>query len=113
MKRCPLCSKEILDGAKCKYCGYTLEGTSVEEKIKTIKIQNTLANPIRKSWLTTLLLCIFFGLLGVHRFYTGNRRIAIAQLLTTGGLGLWVLIDIILILTGSYRDGLGNKLVRK
>jgi len=114
MKRCPFCSKEILDGnTKCKHCGYTLEDISVEDKIKTIKTQNLLANQIRKDRFTTLMLCLFLGLLGVHRYYTGNKRIATAQLLTTGGLGVWVIIDLVLIITGSYRDGAGNALVHK
>lgn len=114
MKRCSRCSKEMLDGeTKCKHCGFTLEELSTEDKIKTIKIQSVLATRPRKNWLTTLLLCIFFGLLGVHRFYTGNKRIAIAQLLTTGGLGVWVLVDLVLIITDSYRDGAGNSLIHK
>jgi TM2 domain-containing membrane protein YozV len=104
----------MLDGdVKCKHCGYTLEETTVEDRLKTIKMQHALANQVRRSWRTTLLLCIFFGLLGVHRFYTGNRRIAMGQLLTTGGLGVWVLIDLVLILTGDYRDGAGNSLLHK
>lgn len=114
MKRCPRCSKEILDGfTKCNHCGFTLEAISTEDKIKTIKVQALLANQIRKKWRTTLLLCVFFGFVGAHRFYTNNKRIAVAQLLTTGGLGIWILIDLVLILTDSYRDGAGNSLVHK
>ena len=90
-----------------------METISVEDKIKTIKVQNILASQAKKNWETTLLLCIFLGLFGAHRFYTGNKRVAIAQLLTTGGLGLWVLIDLVLIITDSYRDGVGNRLVHK
>lgn len=66
-----------------------------------------------KDWLTTLLLAIFLGGLGVHRFYTGHTGIGIAQLLTLGGCGIWALIDIIKIATSSYRDSNGNPLVKK
>src|SRR6266550_2538430 len=66
-----------------------------------------------KDWLTTLLLCIFLGWLGVHRFYTGHTVIGIIQLLTAGGCGIWVLIDFIMILTDSYRDSNGLPLVRR
>ena len=64
-------------------------------------------------WMTTLLLCIFLGWLGIHRFYTGHTVIGIIQLLTAGGCGIWVLIDFIMILTDSYRDSNGLPLVRR
>ena len=64
-------------------------------------------------WLTVLLLCFFLGGLGVHSFYTKKTGVGIAQLLTLGGCGIWVLIDFIMILTGSFRDGNGNPLYKK
>ncbi len=66
-----------------------------------------------KDWLTTLLLAIFLGGFGVHRFYTGHIGIGIAQLLTLGGCGIWSLIDIIMIATGSFKDAEGNALIRR
>lgn len=64
-----------------------------------------------KNWLTTLLLCIFLGYWGIHRFYTGHIAIGVVQLLTLGGCGIWYLVDIILIATGSFKDAQGNPLV--
>lgn len=66
----------------------------------------------QKNWLVTLLLCIFLGYLGIHRFYTGHILIGVIQLLTGGGFGIWVLIDLILIATGQYRDANGQPLSR-
>ena len=66
----------------------------------------------QKDWLTTLLLCLFLGWLGVHRFYTGHTVIGVIQLLTLGGCGIWVLVDFIMILTNSYRDSNGIPLFR-
>lgn len=65
-----------------------------------------------KDWLTALLLAIFLGEFGVQSFYTGKIVIGILQLVTLGGCGIWTIIDIILIATGSYRDAQGRPLVR-
>ena len=61
-----------------------------------------------KDWLTTLLLCIFLGGLGVHRFYAGKIGTRILQLITVGGCGIWTLVDLIMIITGSFKDKDGN-----
>lgn len=66
-----------------------------------------------KDWLTTLLLAIFLGALGADRFYTGSIGLGIAKLLTCGGCGIWQLVDIITIVTGSFKDSNGNTLVKK
>lgn len=65
-----------------------------------------------KSFSVTLLLAIFLGPLGIHRFYTGHTGIGIIQLLTGGGCGVWYVIDIVMIITGSYTDAQGNPLTR-
>lgn len=65
-----------------------------------------------KDWLTTLLLCIFLGTIGIHRFYTGHTAIGIIQIVTLGGCGIWTLVDLIMIAMGTFKDGDGNLLVR-
>ena len=57
-----------------------------------------------KSWLAALLLSIFLGGLGVHRFFVGKIGTGILQLVTFGGLGIWTLIDIIMIATKQFKD---------
>lgn len=71
------------------------------------------ASPEGKDWLVTLLLAIFVGQFGVDRFYTGHTMLGVIKLVTCGGLGVWWLIDIILIAVGSYKDSVGNPLVKK
>ena len=65
-----------------------------------------------KDWLVTLLLSIFLGTLGVDRFYLGQTGLGILKLLTCGGAGVWVLIDIILVATDKMRDDRGLPLKR-
>ena len=57
-----------------------------------------------KNFVATLLLCVLLGGLGVHRFYVGKIGTGILQLITMGGLGIWALIDLIMIAVGKFTD---------
>ncbi len=48
--------------------------------------------------------------MGVHRFYVGKIWTGILVLLTIGGLGIWTLIDIIVITTQNFKDSDGLKI---
>ena len=65
-----------------------------------------------KSWGTTLFLACTLGFLGAHRYYVGKIGSAIIQTLTAGGFIIWLLIDVISILSGSFSDSLGRPLNR-
>jgi len=89
---CNSCGNSTLPNAEiCPTCGVRL-------------------NNLSKSWIATLLFAIFFGYLGIHRFYTGHILIGILQLCTAGGCGIWYIIDIILIVSDVFKDSKGNKL---
>lgn len=97
-KFCQNCGVETNPQAEiCTKCGVRLTGSAGEGK----------------DWLITLLLAIFVGWLGVHRFYTGHIAFGLIQFFTLGVCGIWTLIDIILIAVGSYKDKDGNPLVKK
>ena len=64
----------------------------------------TKAQRTKKEFLPTFLLCFFFGSLGVHRFYVGKKGTGVLMIITIGGLGLWVVADLIMILVGAFRD---------
>ena len=69
-------------------------------------------NPISpKSRLAAALLCGLIGVLGVHRFYVGKIGTGILMLITLGGLGIWQLIDFIVIVVGSFKDKQGRVLM--
>jgi len=65
-----------------------------------------------KSRLVALLLCFIVGVFGVHRFYVGKTGTGIAQILTLGGLGIWALVDLIMIVVGSFTDKEGRLVFR-
>lgn len=60
-----------------------------------------------KSFITTWLLSLFLGLFGIDRFYLGKVGTGIVKLLTFGGIGIWALIDLVIILAGGMRDKRG------
>jgi TM2 domain-containing membrane protein YozV len=62
-----------------------------------------------RSRLVALLLCVFLGCFGAHRFYVGKTGTGVLMVLALGGLGIWMLVDLILIATGSLRDGDGRR----
>ena len=64
-------------------------------------------NVSEKSFVATLILCLLLGGLGVHRFYVGKVGTGILMLLTLGGLGIWSLIDVIVIAMQKFKDGDG------
>lgn len=63
-----------------------------------------------KSFLTTWLLSLLVGILGVDRFYLGKVGTGVLKLVTLGGFGIWALIDLILILTNKMKDKQGRPL---
>ena len=63
-----------------------------------------------KSKTTALRLSIVLGSLGVDRFYVGKIGTGILKLITFGGFGIWWLVDLIMIASGSFKDKQGNPL---
>jgi len=94
---CPECLVEVRQKNYCKNCIAQIAAPDIGGK----------------SWLVALLLSVFVGELGVDRFYLGRIVTGILKLLTFGGLGIWWLIDVILIACNALTDAKGNRLVKR
>lgn len=57
-----------------------------------------------KSQIVALLLCIFLGLFGAHRFYVGKAGTGLLYLFTGGLLGIGWIVDIFVIAAGCFTD---------
>lgn len=101
---CANCGAEINDNAVvCVKCGCAVNDSFYTEKVLDPKVSD-------KDWLITAILCLFFGYLGAHRFYVGKMGTAILMLLTCGGLGIWILIDFLTIISERFTDADGKVL---
>ena len=63
-----------------------------------------------KRILPAAVLCLLFGVFGAHRFYVGKVGTGFLQLITIGGLGIWWLIDLVMIIAGAFRDSDDQKI---
>ena len=96
----------------CHACGGTIDAMAIVcPKCGVMQPSpGVAAGESEKRILPAVLLCVCLGPFGAHRFYVGKTGTAVLQLLTLGGLGIWALIDFILIVVGSFKDGEGNRI---
>jgi TM2 domain-containing membrane protein YozV len=66
---------------------------------KRHKGNNSNSKVRRVNWVVCLVMSVVFGALGVDRFIMGKVGTGILKLITFGGLGIWWLVDVILIAT--------------
>ena len=112
---CPNCGKENPDDSYyCRDCGFALKagapaaGPGINQGSKRKVEASTYS--FRSKWLT-FFLCLVFGWIGIHRFYTGKIGTGILYALTFGGLGFGWFMDLFSILCGAFRDKSGYPLM--
>lgn len=110
-KFCKHCGGKIpADAILCTLCGRQVEQLNGSQSQPQIVINNTNDNintntninggaygRVRNKWVA-LVLCIFFGVIGGHKFYEGKVGMGILYIFTLGLFGIGVLVDFISIL---------------
>jgi len=96
----------------CHACGGVIDAAAIVcPRCGVIQSNLSAVLGSEKRILPAFLLCAMFGMFGAHRFYVGKIGTGILQLVTLGGLGIWWLVDIIMIIVGAFTDKDGEKLV--
>ena len=109
-KFCKHCGGKIpIDAVLCTICGRQVEelaGAQTQQAQPQIVISNVNTNTntaggpggrAKNKWVS-LLLCVFMGFLGAHKFYEGKGGMGILYIFTCGLFGIGVLIDFISLL---------------
>ena len=108
-KFCKFCGEKIpVDAVICTKCGRQVEEIkkSGNEQIVINNSSTAVSNSsavasgygkMRNKWIA-LLLCIFLGVFGAHKFYEGKVGMGILYLFTFGLAGIGVIVDFIILL---------------
>lgn len=101
---CHSCDAEISAIAReCPHCG----AIQFDARSASVAMRDV---PSERRGLTAGLLCLIVGVFGAHRFYVGKHGTGLLMLLTIGGLGIWWLADLIMLITGQFRDDEGRRI---
>lgn len=105
LQHCPSCGTTLKDDNQfCQKCGAKVKG-------KAPLNHEYAADISKKSGTQALILCIFFGILGFHRFYVRRFFTGLLNLITGGFLGIWTIVDLIRINNNKFTDKKGNYLI--
>lgn len=119
--KCPMCGAPMKKNI-CEYCGYeeiqdsnssTSQASQPPLQPQVIITQQIVSPPeatstvSKKSKSVALLLCIFLGILGAHRFYVGKVGSGFLYLVTGGLCGFGWIIDFFMIIFGTFKDQFG------
>lgn len=125
-KVCPVCQQPaVLDAKTCMRCGHRYRTEFTSRPPDPTQMYSAPPGPMPvpsqdNTWLVVaILLGIFLGMFGAHRFYLGHTNTAVAMLVLTLfgiltsclvvgyfvllGVSIWAIVDVICIATGSLR----------
>ena len=90
---------------------FLMPAVSIAQGVKAVNNQKNIKFS-RKSWGLTLVLSLFLGHLGGHRFYAGKKATGVLYIFSAGGFGVGWITDIILILMDRFTDKNGRIISR-
>jgi hypothetical protein len=106
MMFCRACGKQLhMSALTCTQCGAQQRAAAPQGRPADPNVSPKLLLP-------AVLLCFWFGVFGVHRFFVGKVGTGLLQLFTFGGLGIWALVDLIILVCGAFTDSDGRKLTQ-
>ena len=115
---CPQCEAEMQERDRfCGGCGWDAErpdeppSNAKANRREPPQTPRRTAPPSDRNRLTTFMLCLLLGFLGVHRFYVGRVGSGILWLLTGGLLAVGWIYDLVMIATGEFLDEDGKRIV--
>lgn len=76
------------------------------------RITKTSKIPKQRHFLAVFFISFMWGTFGVDRMYLGKWGTGILKLITFGGFGLWVLVDLVMIMAGTMRDKQGREMLQ-
>jgi TM2 domain-containing membrane protein YozV len=68
--------------------------------------------PRQRHFLAAFFISFMWGMFGADRMYMGYWGLGILKLVTFGGFGIWVIVDLILIMGGYMRDKQGREMLQ-
>jgi len=83
-----------------------------DDRQEWLKTLSATAGESDKNWALTFCLSLCLGSFGADRFYLNSIGLGLLKLVSLGGLGVWWLLDILLLLFGKMRDGDGGLVAR-
>lgn len=118
--KCATCGANVYANERaCHYCGEPSiqQGAAPktpevhvhqhEHRTEHVYVEHHVHVHSEKNRLALLLLCIFLGRFGVHKFYQGKTGMGLLYLLTHGLFGIGRIADIVTIAVGNPCDAAG------
>ncbi|HBO64946.1 TPA: hypothetical protein DD425_03220 [Candidatus Saccharibacteria bacterium] len=85
---------------------------SLEPSVQPVQPLKVRKLPKQKHFLAVFFISFMWGTFGVDRMYLGKVWTGIFKLITFGGFGLWVIVDLLIIMNGAMRDKYGRELLQ-